>query len=251
MTKFFDSFVDISERCYRVFSRWLFGGDVTYALLPLLIMGIAAVVSPLPTEHFLGMKEWSFAAIIFFGVGIQKFIHIKVRVQKSVYSYELNTGMQIFVVLLIVAVLVLTCVVLSERGVFSPAALPLLEKGQLVMFILGAFGTFIAAFAENEPQLFSNKFGRSRSSCLAHVKKNLDDACSDLDCALYWVEHADTAKVTPVKDTICDRREHETQAEALTVAVQRAERLISEARLWILPVGQQTHTTEASRTPIS
>ena len=221
---------NVINRIFRVVSRWLFGGDVTYALLPLLVMGVASIAAPRTPEDFLSLKEWSFAAIVFFGVAIQRFIHLKVRIQQTPNSYKLDVGVQFYILLLIVAVLVLTCVVLAERGIFPASSFPLLEKGQLVMFFIGALATLFASVAENEPQLFSSKFDRSQSSCLERVETSLKGACESLDSALYWAETAQLAPKTQSGDSIRDHRKYESRLVALTGAAQRAEHLAVKAR---------------------
>jgi hypothetical protein len=225
------SMSSVPHRVVHVVSRWLFGSDVTYALLPLLVMRVVMLVAaPRQSESFLSLKEWSFAAIIFFGVSIQRFIHLKVRVQQTPNSFKLDTGVQFFVLLLIIAVLVLTCVVLAERGIFPASVLPLLEMCQMAMFSFGALATLVVSIAENEPQIFSSRFDRSRSSCLKLAEDSLESACEALSRALYWAETSQSAPIKRSADSISDRLKYEDLLAELACASERAELLAVKAR---------------------
>jgi hypothetical protein len=134
---------------HRLLSLWLFG-DLLYAILPVLVL---AAITGLLGESFLGfleIKEWSFASIVFYGVSIREFIRIKVQVQGTPKSYKLDTGVQVFVVLLIASVLVLALVILSEKRVLPKGHEAVLGKAQLMLFCCGAFSLLAAVHARDD-----------------------------------------------------------------------------------------------------
>jgi hypothetical protein len=145
---FWSSMDQALSKVMRVLLLWLFGGDVTFALLPLLVMGVITVLVPGRGDFFL-LKEWSFATIIFFGVSIRKLVFIKVRIQQNPRSHTLDTGVVFFVVFLVTAVLVLSLVILNEKGILPPDATPLLAHSQLLLFGLGLLSTLMAVITED------------------------------------------------------------------------------------------------------
>ncbi len=157
MGESFWSFVDQAiSKVMRVLILWLFGGDVTFAVLPLLVMGVITTLVPGRGDFFL-LKEWSFATIIFFGVSIRKLIFIKVRIQQTPRSPTLDTGVVFFIVLLVTSVLVLSFVILAEKGIFPPDATPLLARSQLLLFGAGLLSTLMAVIAEDETGYIRNR----------------------------------------------------------------------------------------------
>src|SRR6476661_4604435 len=101
------------DRFYRVLAIWLLG-DVAFAVVPIATIAIITKLLGDNFSNFLLIKEWSFATIVFFGVSIRKLIRLKVELQKTPTSVKLDTGVQLFVLLLIASVLVLSFVILSE-----------------------------------------------------------------------------------------------------------------------------------------
>jgi hypothetical protein len=134
----------------RRLSRWFFG-EVSYVILPLLVL---AGISVLNDESFLGfteLKEWSFATIVFFGVTIRKFVRLKVEIQQSPTSHRLDAGIQAFVVCLVFSVLVLAFVVLKEKHIVYAGFH--IGIAQLIFFAAGALSLLVAVVTEDAAQL--------------------------------------------------------------------------------------------------
>jgi hypothetical protein len=121
---------------HRTLSIWIFG-DLIYAVLPLLVLAAITMLLGQSFEGFLNIKEWSFATIVFFGVSIRDLVRLKVRIQQTPNSYKLDSGVQLFVVLLIASVLVLALVILSEKNVLPKGHEYLLGFSQVLLFFLG------------------------------------------------------------------------------------------------------------------
>jgi|GEM_PF-3971094 len=217
------------EQTSRVFNLWLFGGDVTYALLPLLVMAVIHGLLPGRIEHFVLLKEWSFATIIFFGVSIRKLVHLKIRIQQTPRSIRLETGLQFQIVFLVIAVLVLACVVLLELKVFPMTAAPILGVAQISLFSFGLVATLISVAAENEVFIFDGiAMGRPRAWFFHRIKGQLDAASDRLDAAMYLIEHAKSARTLTALDLAAERRAYQRRAADATDAVNRLATLIDE-----------------------
>jgi hypothetical protein len=133
----------------RRLSRWFFG-EVSYAILPLLVLAGITVLNDETFHGFAELKEWSFATIVFFGVTIRKFVRLKVEVQQSPTSHRLDAGIQAFIVCLVFSVLVLAFVVLKEKEIVSAGFH--IGAAQLIFFSAGAVSLFMAVATEDAAQ---------------------------------------------------------------------------------------------------
>jgi hypothetical protein len=124
----------LGDDLFRWVSLWLFG-DILYAVLPLLVLGTITLLLREPFDRFLEIKEWSFASIVLFGVGIKQFVRLKVVVQHTPHSYKLDTGIQWFVSLLVASVLVLALSILVEKGVIPKDRATYLGRAQLGLLV--------------------------------------------------------------------------------------------------------------------
>src|SRR5437773_2026945 len=131
------------QSAHRTLNLWIFG-DLIYAILPLLVLAAITALLGQSFEGFLGIKEWSFATIVFFGVSIRDLIRLKVRIQQTPKSYKLDSGMQMYVVFLIPSVLLLALVILSEKNILPKGHEKLLGASQLVLFSIGVSSVLFA-----------------------------------------------------------------------------------------------------------
>ena len=133
---------------HRLMSLWFFG-DVVYAILPLLVLGMLYGLLDESFDHFLALKEWSFATIVLFGVAVRKFVRLKVEIHHTPRSYKLDTGVQLFIVCLIASVLVLALVILAEKQMFTDATMTRLGRAQLTLFVASVGAHLLSVIAEH------------------------------------------------------------------------------------------------------
>jgi hypothetical protein len=125
----------------NVLLAWLFG-DVVYAVLPIGVIGILTLmISKPPADHLIGSPEWSFAAIICYGLSIRHLIELKILHQKD-FSDRLDTGTQVYVLLLIASVLTLTVVKLGPVETLSPVFTVL----QMILFLGGMLSLLLVTW---------------------------------------------------------------------------------------------------------
>jgi hypothetical protein len=142
---------------YRIASNYLFG-DFLYAVLPLIVLAVVSFLASTSHRHFgesvghfLMLKEWSFATIVLFGTSIRRFVRLKAEIQRDVSSYRLEMGLQLLIVLLIMAVLVLSLVILCEEGVITRQEPDyVLGLAQVAMFVISAVSLLLALRAEDK-----------------------------------------------------------------------------------------------------
>ncbi len=133
----------------RILSLMLFG-DFAYAVLPILVLAIITALLSEGYEHFLQIKEWSFATIVMLGVAIRKTIRLKVEVQRITHSYlyTLDTAVQACILFLIGSVLVLSLVIFVEKGVLPAHHAQVLGFVQLSLFLVAVLVLCTTVLAE-------------------------------------------------------------------------------------------------------
>ncbi len=140
---------------HRVVSNYLFG-DFIYAVLPLVVLTLVSLlVFPWShfwqrLGHFLMLKEWSFATIVLFGTAIRRFVRLKAEIQRDTSSYKLEMGLQLLVILLIIAVVILCLVILHEKQVFPDESNVVLGLVQVGLFVVSAISLLLAIRAEDQ-----------------------------------------------------------------------------------------------------
>ncbi len=136
----------------RLFMVWLFGDVVLYAIIPIGMLGLLTGLLGRGYDDLWLFKEWSFANIVFFGTSICRLTRLKIELQRTPGSYQLDAGVQLFIVMLIAAALTLALVVLREWDIVPAAAEPLLGGAQALLFAMGIMATFAATLAEEFSQ---------------------------------------------------------------------------------------------------
>jgi hypothetical protein len=216
---------------HRLVSLWLFG-DVAYAALPIIVLALLTALLGAAFHDFLLIKEWSFATIVFFGVSIRKLIRLKVEIHRTPMSYKLDTGVQLFVLLLIGAVLVLSLVILLEKGALPTIHATFLGALQMALFVLGLFSTFASVLAEDEHRRRTSRLpdGITRGWLLGELNSQLNHAADCLDHVLYALQRAPAIKSSSTDGLVSARRNHEKEASSFLTALDRITGLGAAAR---------------------
>lgn len=219
------------DRFMRIFNLWLFG-DVIFAILPLLVL---AAITGLLGELFAGfldLKEWSFATIVLFGVAIRKFIRLKVEIQQTPTHYKLDVGVQLLIVLLIASVLVLSLVILAEKGVLSESKVGLLGKAQLYLFVIAAAGVAAAVAGEDKDVRWARARGKdiSRLWLLERVRFELGKAEEALQYVLVAMDRVASGPVAASPAALGEQREEEWQSGAIIALLDRFDGLVADIR---------------------
>jgi len=134
----------------RILSLWFFG-DYAYAVLPIGVLALVTFFLGERFDDFFLLPEWSFATIVLFGLSIRTIIRVKVHLQRVPKSSRLDSGIQIFVLTIVAAVLTLSLIILLQKGIIPRTAAPALQYVQLVLFLSASVTTLFAAEAESKP----------------------------------------------------------------------------------------------------
>jgi hypothetical protein len=141
------SFSRLLRGLTRTVLLWLLG-DVVFAVVPIAILAAITLLLGQPFDNFLLLKEWSFASIVLFAVSIRRLIRLKVNVQRTPRSYKLDTGVQLFVLLLVASTVTLTLVALAEQRVLPHSTTETLAYAQLCLFATAVVSLLVATLAE-------------------------------------------------------------------------------------------------------
>jgi hypothetical protein len=228
----FPKFNEASLEAHRITSLLLFG-DVAFAVVPLLTLAVINVLLGDNFSNFILIKEWSFATIVFFGVAIRKLIRIKTQVQQTPTSYKLDNGVQFYVLLLIASVLVLSFVILGEKGVLARQAKLPLAVSQLVLFFFGVFSILISIIVESSfnKAVATLPDGISKDWLLRRVIGKLENAGASMDYVVYAIKRASSVKFGATEDRTNWRQRHEHRQVELEAAIEHLVRRVSEAKL--------------------
>jgi len=219
-----------SQRVVSVFMIWLLG-DVAFAVLPVVVMSVLMTMVGHEFNEFLLLKEWSFAAIVLYGVAIRKLIKLKVEIQLEPRSPKLDTGVQFHVLLVIMAVLVLALVVLAELESVGPLNTDSLEVAQMVLFGISLFAVWQAVwYEENWHEMIKS---RSRASqtvwFFRYAKVQVDEAFIRANRLNDALEHLASRKSDSTdEEPMLRRRREKLIAETLT-AIERLKVTLAES----------------------
>jgi hypothetical protein len=219
-----------ADRIGKIVLPWMFG-DFIYAVIPILLLLLIIHLLGKSYAGFLELKEWSFANIVLFGVGIREFVELRVRHLRSTRSFTPHWGIQLLVVSLMVAVLVLFIAVLSEKGALPAGHEVTLGRTQLVLFLMASSWSLISEAAkqssiEHNASLFSAAAGGIRfvqmNDELNDIEKNLGRIASAIekDKAVPTIEARRAAG--------SDKRERDRQASIACAACARIMKTTKE-----------------------
>jgi len=227
---YLSSTASAAKTAHRLLFSWLFG-DLIYAVLPIITIAVITLFRDDGFSDFASIKEWSFAAIVLYGVAIRKLIRIKVAVQRDPSSYKLDTGVQLLVVMLVVSVLVLAFVILNEKGAGLALNKRSLGVAQILLFLLGALTLLSAVVAEEDFSATADLLPRtdSREVLGLHLVLRLNSAIQTLDYLAFAVQRLDSFPLDESADGYGARRYASLQ-RSLEDSLARAESLIAEIK---------------------
>ena len=206
--------------------------NLLYAILPVLVIALITRLLNRGFEHFLLLKEWSFASIVLFGAAIQKFVRFKNSVQRQPRSWKSQTGIQVFIAPLIGSVLVLAVVILLEMGIVPPSASDFIAVAQLTFFSLAIFAVlvpvwFIESFNDRLDELPQDL---PRDWVMGRLKGDGEDASSDLLYVVYAMEKLSSHAYRRGSDAIWDQLHEQQAAVQLENAVTRLGGIVDRLR---------------------
>jgi hypothetical protein len=178
---------------HKILCLWLFV-DVAYTVLPIATIAIINLALNDSFSNFLLIPEWSFASIVFYGLSIRYLIEIKVKDQKDL-SYKLDTGTQIFILLMIASVISLSLVILSQKGL--KLNIIFIEKTQLWLFVMGIFSLLLATLAKLEVGVTRIKLpdGMSKIKYYSYLEDSLNKVLGNLSYLKYALDKSNTIQL--------------------------------------------------------
>jgi hypothetical protein len=166
------------------------------------------------------------------GVSIRKLIRLKVEIQQTPHSYKLDTGVQLYILLLIATVLVLSLVILVEKGVLPERDARILGLSQIALFVTGLFSILMSVWAEEEFRARESRLpnGVSRSWLLQRLNWKLDRAADCIDYVLYVAERAPALQFSVPTDSVRARRDEERHMLLVFAGLARLDELVAAAK---------------------
>jgi hypothetical protein len=216
---------------HRLLSLWLFG-DVAYAVLPIIVLAVITRLLGAGFDDFLLIKEWSFATIVMFGVSIRKLIRLKIEVQQTPRSYKLDTGVQLYIMLLIATVLVLSLVILLEKGILPERDARILGLSQIALFLTGLSSILVAVWVEEAFLSRASRLpkGISRNWLLRRLNWQLDRAANCIDYVLYVGERFPSLQFSVPTNSVRARRDEERHMLLVLAGLERLDELLAAAK---------------------
>jgi hypothetical protein len=223
-----DKFVETE---FRMFFIWFFG-DVAFAIIPIAIIALITTLLAQSFHDFFLIKEWSFATIVFFGVSIRRLIRLKVRLQHAPTSYKLDTGVQLYILLLIASALTLALVILNEKGALAMQDTKFLGTAQLALFILGLSSVFTAVRAEEKiyEQVDYLPDGISQRWLFRRIMSEIDKTGDSLEWVVYAIERASSAEFAASINHRISKIEEEKLFFALRGSFERLDMINSNGK---------------------
>ena len=218
-------------KTHQILSVWIFT-DVIFAVIP--IVTIACINGLLGTgfHDFLFIKEWSFASIVIFGVCIRKTIRLKVEIQQDVDSYRLDTMVQIIILCLILSVLILSFVLLGEKGVIAKQETIVVGVAQFALFFMGLFVMLLTTMAED--QYYSDTYdlpdGISRYWLLKRILSKVERASDCINYVAYASQRASILKFAKPKNELLSCCDDQHLYLRLHDLIEQVEQSLSETK---------------------
>jgi hypothetical protein len=219
------------ESGFRIFFIWFFG-DVAFAIIPIATIALITRLLGHSFHDILLIKEWSFATIVFFGVSIRKLIRLKVELQHTPTSYKLDTGVQLYIVLVIASVLILALVILNEKGGLAIQNPTVLGVTQLMLFILGLGSIFSAVLAEQKvyDEVNSLPDGISPHWLFRRIMSELDETGDSLEWVVYAIERVSSLEFAGRINQRIAKVEQEKLFFALRGSLERLDMINSSGK---------------------
>ena len=170
---------------FEVFSLW-FMNEIVFIILPIVVILLIDIAFNNQIETVLLLPEWSFAAIVLYGVAISTTIELKVKYNTH-FSPKLFAGSKALTILLIGSVITLTLAVLRENQVdINPI---FIQSAQGVLFVHSLISVFLVVFARQEhlwlPERYPQRFtDQELMQYIVHLTKDADNTLGQLRFAL-------------------------------------------------------------------
>ena len=170
---------------FEVFSLW-FMNEIVFIILPIVVILLIDIAFSNHIQTVMLLPEWSFAAIVLYGVAISNTIELKSKYHND-FSPRLFTGTKALTILLIGAVITLTLAVLRENSVEISHAF--IQSSQGVLFVHALFSVFLVVFAKQEhmwlPERYPERFtDQELMQYIVHLTKDADRTLGRLRFAL-------------------------------------------------------------------
>ncbi len=170
---------------FEVFSLW-FMNEIVFIILPIVVILLIDIAFSTQIQTVLLLPEWSFAAIVLYGVSISNTIELKSKYHND-FSPRLFTGTKALTILLIGSVIILTLAVLRENGVEISGQFVFIA--QIVLFAHSLLSVLFVVFARQEqlwlPQRYPERFtDQELMQYIVHLTKDADQTLGRLRFAL-------------------------------------------------------------------
>lgn len=209
--------------------RWLFG-DVVFAILPIVTIAVITAAVSGSFEGFALIKEWSFATIVLYGVSIRRLMKLKIEVQLASRTPELDVGVQFYVLLVIVSVVVLGLVVLGELKEIVQINHLMLEVLQMSLFSLSLVSVLITAWHEEYwLEVVQAKSATFQTQWfLRYAKVQSDEAFVRINRLNSALEMS-ADQLPRVREDAMSRRKREKTIAETAIAIDRVRRALEDA----------------------
>ncbi len=170
---------------FEVFSLW-FMNEIVFIVLPIVVILLIDIAFSNEIQAVLLFPEWSFAAIVLYGVAISNTIELKVKYNTN-FSPKLFAGSKALTILLIGSVITLTLSVLRENQVEISDVF--IQSAQGVLFVHSLISVFLVVFARQEqmwlPERYPQRFtDQELMQYIVHLTKDADNTLGQLRFAL-------------------------------------------------------------------
>ena len=170
---------------FEVFSLW-FMNEIVFIILPIVVILLIDIAFSNEINTILLLPEWSFAAIVLYGVAISNTIELKAKYHSD-FSPRLFTGSKALTILLIGAVITLTLALFRENSVQVSNAF--IQSAQAVLFAHALFSVLLVVFARQEhlwlPERYPQRFtDQELMQYIVHLRKDADHTLGRLRFAL-------------------------------------------------------------------
>ena len=170
---------------FEVLSLW-FMNEVVFTVLPIVVILLIDIAFSSRIDNVLLLPEWSFAAIVLYGIAISNSIELKAQYNDEL-TPRLLTGTKAMTILLIGAVITLTLAILREKAVDINAMF--IQTAQIVLFVHALFSVFIGVFTRQEytwlPERYPERFtDKELMEYIVHLTKQADGQLGRLRYAI-------------------------------------------------------------------
>jgi hypothetical protein len=211
----------------EIFGMWFFG-DVAYAILPIITIATINLATGASFDRFLLAPEWSFAAIVFFGLSIRYLLEIKARFERE-QSYRLDTGTQFRVLLAIVSVLCLALVDMIDR-IRPHVNEGFIESVQIMLFV-GGLGALLSATVTKQSFMrarWAIPHNMTRLRFMLHLENSLNTAIDNCDYFSYAVGKGGDRDLISDNDFVSSESWEETNYSRVREKIARLKRSVDQ-----------------------